>query len=56
MTRNRYMMQTKNRQSYRPSSREQVNDLIEQGLAEWAFTDGYEDSDTVVHYADWREE
>lgn len=56
MTKNIYYLQTRDGRSYRQASQNEVNVLIENGKAEWAGTDGDEDSDTVTHYADWRTE
>lgn len=52
MTKNLYMLQTKDGQDYAPSNRQHVNRLIELGEAEWVGTDGDEETDIVTHYAD----
>lgn len=56
MITNLYMMQARNGKTYRRSTQERINALIEAGLAEWSGSDYDEGRDAVVHYADWREE
>lgn len=55
MTENLYYIQTRDGKSYRRSTREKVNALIEEGRAEWSGSEYDEDLDAVVHYADRRE-
>ena len=49
---NLYYIQTRNGKSYRRSTREKVNDLIEKGEAEWSVSEYDEDQYAIVHYAD----
>jgi hypothetical protein len=52
MTENIYFLQTRDGKTYRRSTREKVNALIEAGKAEWVGTDGDEETNIVAHYAD----
>jgi hypothetical protein len=52
MTVNLYFIQTQDRKGYVQSTRDKVNALIEKGEAEWAGSDGDEETDTVSHFAD----
>ena len=52
VTENIYYLQTRDGKSYRRSTREKVNALIETGKAEWVGTDGDEKTNIVAHYAD----
>jgi hypothetical protein len=56
MTENIYFLQTVDGKSYRHTTREKVNAMIEAGKAEWVGTDGDEETNIVAHYADRIEE
>jgi len=49
---NLYYLQTRDGKSYRRSSKDRVNALIEKEGAEWIGTDYDEEKDAIVHYAD----
>lgn len=50
--RNLYYLQTRDGKSYRRSTQEKVNALIEKGEAAWSVSEYDEDQYAVVHYAD----
>ena len=52
MTKNVYWLQGPDGKSYNLTTREEVNERIEKGWAEWVGTDYDEKTDTYVHYAD----
>jgi len=51
MTKNLYFLEAEDG-TYRLSTRDKVNALIEKGEAEWVGSDPDEDHNAVIHYAD----
>lgn len=52
MSKNVYRLQGPDGQTYNVTTREDINNRIEQGWAEWIGTDYDEKKDEFVHYAD----
>ena len=51
-TKNVYRLQGPDGKTYNVKTREEINERIEKGWAEWVGTDYDEDKDEYVHYAD----